>query len=126
MPEIKIEGFTKLNKELKQVDKELPKALKKIAKDAAEIVAQESRGTAPVLSGALKAKIKTGATQKGAQVKITGLPYAAPIVFGWRAHNIKPNPFIYDALDKRRGEVEAAFNLQLAAFMDEKITPGVN
>jgi hypothetical protein len=31
--------------------------------------------------------------------------YAGPIHFGWPARFIKPQPFIYDAVDKRRKEI---------------------
>jgi hypothetical protein len=34
-----------------------------------------------------------------------GVEYAGPIHFGWPKKRIRPNPFIYDAIDGRRQEV---------------------
>ena len=49
------------------------------------------------------------ATRAGIQAGGRGLePYAGPIHFGWRARNIEPQPFLYDALDDRRGEIVEA------------------
>ena len=46
------------------------------------------------------------ATRAGIQAGGRGIePYAGPIHFGWRARNIEPQPFLYDALDDRRGEI---------------------
>lgn len=109
MPSIKIEGLSKLSKNLKQLDAQLPKELKSVSKDAAELVAEEGRTLAPVRTGRLRGAIRAGATAKGGDVRITGLIYAKPIHFGWKRHHIQPNPFLYKALDKRRAEVIAKF-----------------
>lgn len=109
MPSIKIEGLRELSAHLKKVSADLPKELKKVSKDAAEIVAAEARTIVPVRSGRLRNKIQAGATLKGADVRAMGLPYAAVIHFGWKRHNIRPNPFLYKALDSRREEVIAKF-----------------
>lgn len=119
MPAIQIEGLKQLSKNLKQVSNKLPKELKAASKDAAEIVAAESRTLAPVLTGRLRGRVKAGATVKGADVRIMGLVYAPPIVFGWRKHNIAPNPFIYKALDRRRDEVIAKFEKDVNALIEK-------
>lgn len=118
MPAIKIEGLAALSRDLKKVSADLPKKLQAVSKDAAEIVATEGRILAPKRSGRLAGMIKAGATAKGADVRINGLVYAGPVHFGWRKHNIEPNPFLYDALDKRRDEVFDKFEDGLSAFID--------
>jgi hypothetical protein len=119
VPAIQIEGLKELSKNLKRVSDQLPKELKAVSKDAAEIVASESRTMAPVLTGRLRDRVKAGATAKGADVRIMGLVYAPPIVFGWRKHNIRPNPFIYRALDKRRDEVIERFEKGVNALIEK-------
>ena len=123
---IRIEGLVKLSRELKKLETQLPKELRKVSKAAAEIVAADSRTKVPVLTGRLQRQIKAAATQKGGQVRVTGVPYAAPIHFGWRKHHIRPNPFIYHALDARRGEVIATFEKGLHDLMEQTFTPGTN
>ncbi len=118
MPAVRIDGLRELSRDLKKLSAELPKELKAVSKDAAEIVADESRTLAPVRSGKLRGKVKAGATAKGGDVRIGGLPYAGPIVFGWRKHNIEPNPFIFTALDKRRDEVIEKFEKGIDALVE--------
>lgn len=124
MPEIRITGLRKLSAELKKLSKDLPKELKSVSKDAAEIVAVEARTIVPVRTGALRGAIKSAAVVDGGRVRVGGLPYAKPIHFGWRAHNIVPNPFIYDALDNRRGEVIAKFEKDTAALIERTVKDG--
>ncbi len=106
---VRIEGLDKLHREFKAISKELPKELKAVSKAGAEIVADEGRVRVPVLTGKLRAAIKAGATAKGGIVRVK-LDYAPPIHFGWTAHNIDPDPFLYDALDDRREEVTQIVN----------------
>lgn len=40
-------------------------------------------------------------------------PYAGVIHFGWDAHNIEAQPFIYDAMDIKRLEVVSEFNHEI-------------
>ena len=119
MPTIKIEGLKELHQNLKKLSDKLPKELKTVSKDAAEIVATEARTLAPVLTGRLRGRVKAGATAKGGDVRIMGLVYAKPIVFGWKRHNIAPNPFIYHALDNRRDEVIARFEKDVNALVEK-------
>lgn len=98
---IKVEGLKELSKSLKDISRELPKELVKLSKEAAGIVSPEAQSLAPVRSGRLRAAVKPGATQAGAYVKVSGLPYVGPIIGGWPKHNIKPNPFLFKALDNK-------------------------
>lgn len=124
MGEIKIEGLAKLSRALKRFDVELPKQLKEISKDGAELVAETARTIVPVRSGRLQGKIKAAATAKGAQVRVLGLEYTKVIHFGWPRHHIAPQPFVYEARDERATEVVAAFQQGLADLMSSTFTPG--
>lgn len=124
MPEIQIEGLKKLRKELKELDVKLPKEMTKLGKEGAEIVATEMRGRTPVRTGRLRNAEKASGLATGGQVTIKGLPYIKPIVFGWVKHNIRPNPFPYEALDARRAEVIEKFEKGLKALVDKSFTSG--
>jgi hypothetical protein len=104
---VEIKGLKKLVKGLKQFDTDLSDELKTVHKAAAEDVASTARGGVPTRSGRLKGSIRTGVTAKTGIVRSgkSAVPYAGPIHFGWKKRNIKPQPFLYDALDKRRSDV---------------------
>ncbi len=53
------------------------------------------------------------------------MPYAGPIIFGWHKHDIKPQPFIYHALDARRGEVLVAYEAALGRLIEEHFPGGI-
>lgn len=75
--------------------------------------------------GSLKGTIRSSGTQRGGYVRAGKklVPYAGPIHFGWPSRPnpakgwaggpIRPNPFIYDALDERRGQVVSQFQRYL-------------
>lgn len=78
-------------------------------------------------SGNLRKTLRSAGTQRGGFVRAgyKSVPYAGPIHFGWPSRPnpdkgwaggpIAPNPFLYDALDKRREEVADAF----ARYIDD-------
>ena len=71
--------------------------------------------------GSLKGTLRSGASARAGVVRIGKklVPYAGPVHYGWptrpnpakgwRGGPIPPNPFLYDALDDRRAEVEDVF-----------------
>jgi hypothetical protein len=75
--------------------------------EAAEVVKQKADGLVPRRTGKLARSVRAAASQKSARVRAgyQRVPYAGPIHFGWPARGIRPNPFLYDALDARRGQV---------------------
>lgn len=125
--QVKVEGLSKVRRDLKKLAKDVDYGDQFLAvnKTLADAVAGESKNYVPVRSGALQAAIRGAASAKSARVKVGGklskeargvlggygagkgsVPYAGPIHFGWPARFIKPQPFIYDAIDKRRDEVK--------------------
>lgn len=117
MASIQVQGLKELQSGLKKLDGGMDKELKKIAKDSADVVAQEARSIVPVRSGKLQSAIKASGLAKGGVVRVGGLPYHRVIHFGWAAHNIRPSPFLYDALDKRRDEVVDKFEREVALLV---------
>lgn len=103
---VKIEGMRNLRRTLKQAGDDLTE-LKEVNKAAAEIAATRAKGWAPIVSGQLAATVRSSGTKTAGIVRAgnnrkssTGVPYAAPIHWGWPARNIKANPFLsYSAQD---------------------------
>jgi len=112
---IEVEGYDRLRRELRKVSDDLPGELRAIAKQAAMEVATTARTLVPERSGDLKRSIRAGATARSGTVKAgkRTVPYAGPIHFGWLRRHIRPQPFMYRALDRRRDEVARAFAEQV-------------
>lgn len=109
-PLIQVEGAREVRTAMRRMDDRLD-GMKDVHQDAAEPVASEARELVPVRSGALRASIRTDRRANGANV-LAGkrpVPYAGPIHFGWRGRNIEPQPFLYDAADRRAGEVRERY-----------------
>ena len=106
-----ITGLADVNKALRSMSKDTRDSMKETHKRAAEIVIQGAKRYVPVVTGRLAASIRNSSTQRMGRVRVgsASVPYAGPIHFGWPARQIKPQPFIYDALDGRRREVAAVY-----------------
>jgi hypothetical protein len=108
---IKIEGLSKIQKDLRKLSTDALDLNKEeflaTNKRVAEIIIDESKKYVPVLTGALAQALRNASTKKSAKVRAgnVGVPYAGPIHFGWPSRGIRPNPFLYDAIDRRRDEV---------------------
>jgi hypothetical protein len=86
--------------------------------DIADMVATEASDRAPILTGTLRDSIKPRRAKKSSSVTVgIGLPYAGPIHFGWRARNIEPQPFLYEALDDQREAIEERVEREVAFLM---------
>lgn len=124
---VRVEGLNKVRRDLKKLasDVDYGDQFLAVNKTLADAVAMDSRNYVPVLTGALSASIRSAASAKSGRVKVGGriskearavlggygvgkgsIQYAGPIHFGWPARFIKPQPFVYDAIDKRRGEIK--------------------
>jgi HK97 gp10 family phage protein len=104
---IQIEGLKETQAALRAVSKDLKNEMKPTHLKAAEIIVDGAKRYVPVRSGKLSGSIRAAATQTGGKVRagFAAVPYAGPIHFGWPSRRIKPQPFIYDAMDERRQEV---------------------
>jgi len=105
-PAIKVEGAKQVQKALRNIEGGT-EDLKAVHLDAAEIVATQARALVPRRSGKLASSIRAAGQARQGVVRagFASVPYAGVIHFGWPAHNISPQPWMYDALDERRGEV---------------------
>jgi len=108
---IKVEGLSKVQRDLRKLSTDALDLNKteflETNKQVAEIVINETKKYVPVLTGALAAAIRNASTKKSAKVRAgnVGVQYAGPIHFGWPARSIKPNTFLYEAIDARKTEV---------------------
>jgi hypothetical protein len=120
-PYIEVFGYRELAKDLVDAGDYAVDRLKAANKAAADIVAGAARPAIPVRSGRLIGTLRTSGTKTGGFVRMgtRAIPYAGPIHFGWpsrpnrakgwRGGPIKPNPFLYDAMDRRIDEVLSAY-----------------
>jgi hypothetical protein len=108
---IKITGLSEVQRNLRKLSTDALDLNKteflETNKQVAEIIINESKKYVPVRSGALAAAIRNASTKKSAKVRAgsAAVPYAGPIHFGWPSRSIKPNTFLYEAIDARRAEV---------------------
>lgn len=114
-----IEGLREVQKALNKFSNATRKEMQSTHLKAAEIVVVASKRFVPIKTGALAQSIRPAAVMSGGRVKVgsASVPYAGPIHFGWPARRIKPQPFVYDALDTRRGEVSRLYEKRMAILM---------
>lgn len=116
---IEVEGARELRAALKRAGDDASD-LKDAHHAAGEVVVTEARSIVPHLSGRLEGTIRASRAKASATVKAggAGVPYAGVQHFGWPAHGIEAVPFLYDALDRRRGEVVKAYEDAVAKITD--------
>lgn len=97
---LRLEGAPRFKRTLKQAGQELDD-MKTAHKSAAGIVASRASSWAPSVTGRLAGSVRASGTKTAAIVRAgnnrkskAGVPYANPIHWGWRARNIRPNPFL--------------------------------
>jgi hypothetical protein len=103
---IKVQGARELRRELRKMGNDMEN-LKALNLDVATIVSNRAKDLVPRRTGALADTIRPSGTKTAGRVRagFRRVPYAGPVHFGWPARRIQPQPFLYDALDQRRGEV---------------------
>jgi hypothetical protein len=120
--QVKIEGLNEVLRDLRRMkERDTLKAIRQANLDAAKKVAEGAKLEVPVRSGKLQRSIAARATQRAGSVKAGSpvrVPYAGPIHFGWLRHHIRPNPFLYRAVDKRIGEVFEAYQRQIEKVIE--------
>lgn len=104
---VQIEGANRLARAVKDIDDETAAMLKEAHIGGATLVLKAALPLVPTRSGKLRDSLKASATLRSGRVKAGKklVPYAGPIHFGWPRRHIRPNPFLYTALDRRREEV---------------------
>lgn len=119
-PRIEVHGARELERAMRHVQDGL-KDLKDLNEAIGQMVADEARERVPVRTGALRGTIRPARRARGATVRAGSrkVPYAGPVHFGWPARNIDPQPFLYDAIDARRGEVIEAYRDRVDTLIRE-------
>jgi hypothetical protein len=122
-PAVNIDGGRKLRKAFKDAGDDMSD-LKDLHRRLADDVAGTAKTKVPVRSSRLKDSIRGSGTKTAARVRAgnnrktaSGVPYAAPIHFGWGRRGIRPQPFLYEALDSRRQEVVDAYNTEVRTII---------
>lgn len=119
----RVEGLNKLLRALEKLDEEAAGSFKAAGKWAGDEVARTAKVIVPVRSGKLRDTIKGSAIRRGAKV-IAGrasVPYAGPIHFGWGRRNIFPQPFLYQAADRRANDVVDQYLAQIYEIWNRNI-----
>ena len=107
---IKATGVKELRRELRRMGDDL-EDLKTLNLDVATLVSDRAKDIVPRRTGNLADTIRPSGTKTAGRVRagFKRVPYAGVIHFGFPARRIQPQPFLYDALDQRRGEVFDAY-----------------
>jgi hypothetical protein len=121
---IKFEGQRRLARQLKTLDADAPKAMRALQLESAKLVAADTKQRSPRRSGKLAKSVRAGASKFSAFVRVGSatVPYAGPIIYGWRAHNITPNPFPYQALEANREKIVAMHAVGINRLVESTIT----
>lgn len=108
---VRIQGLSQLLRALEQLDDAAKDDLKMVGLQAAQPVVAAARQTVPVMTGALSSSIRAVKSTRGVKVRAGGVrvPYAKAIHFGWPSHNIKPNKFLFRAVDRSIDEVTSIY-----------------
>lgn len=118
---VQVTGARELRAALKRMDKRLTDDLKDVHSDAGELVAERARHYVPYLTGRLHDTIRTDRRIGGVSVLAgrTSVPYAGVIHFGWPAHNIEPQPFLYEAIEDKADEVANLYALGIEVLVEK-------
>jgi hypothetical protein len=121
-PSVEVEGVDNVQRSLRIFgDAGLKVALKSAHLTAAEVVRDEALPHVPVKTGALKASVRALGAQAKGNVKAgtAKVNHASAIHWGrkvgrvWRGRMapspIQARPFLHDALQRKKPEIEAAF-----------------
>lgn len=115
---IQVRGAKEFRAAMKSMGADL-KDLTAVNRHAAEIVASRARSIAPIMTGALVKSIKPTAGKSSARVKAGGtlVPYAGVIHFGWPAHNIEAQPYLWNAMADEERNVVQSYEREVEALV---------
>lgn len=95
--------------------------LRGLMEEIGMIVVKTAQPIARRVSGTMAGSIRPGRVKTRAVVRAGGarVPYAGVQHYGWRKHNISPNPFLSDALDSRTGDILDKLDSGLAEIINK-------
>jgi hypothetical protein len=120
---VQVEGLNQLLRALEQLDDLAKDDLKSLGLRAAEPVLTAARETVPVLTGALSSSIRSVRSARGVKIRAgsSRVPYAKVIHFGWARRNIKPNKFLFRAVDRSVDEVTTIYETGVIEIWNRNI-----
>lgn len=123
---IRVVGLAKFIRATRDIDPAVKDEVKALNRWGAEQVVPVAQGLVPRRDGDLAGSIRAGATQRSGVVRAgkAAVPYAGPIHFGWPARNIRPQPFLWDALDQRRDAIFREYEQRLNRVVDRVFSAG--
>lgn len=121
---VRVRGARELRRQFREVGNDMGD-LKELHKRLADDVAGTAKTKVPVRSGRLRNSVRGSGTKTAARVRAgnnrksgpTAVAYAPIVHFGWAERNIRPQPYLYEALDDRRQQVIDAYNDEVAAII---------
>jgi Bacteriophage HK97-gp10, putative tail-component len=118
--EVRVEGLNRLIRTLDKASAEVAE-LKDAHQRAGEVVASEARSRAPRRTGALANTIRSARQARRARVQVgtRGVPYAAPIHWGWPARGIAANPFVSEAAQDTESRWTAGYHDDVQKALDK-------
>lgn len=124
---VRIEGLREFLRDLRKIDRELPKAARKAGNEAAQLIVNDARPRVPIgpgRGGHAKDSIRVASTQSAVRIRAGGKksPYYGWLDFGGRVGInrsvsrpfIKQGRYIWAAFADRRADVESALVDSLA------------
>jgi hypothetical protein len=121
---VRVKGGRELRRQLREVGDDMSE-LKELHKRLADDVAGTAKTKTPVRSGRLRKSVRGSGTKTAARIRAgnnrksgpSAVPYAPIVHFGWAERNIRPQPYLYEALDDRRQQVIDAYNDEVTAII---------
>lgn len=116
-----IDGLKELQRDLRKLGDDAKKEMKPAHLKAAELVIMGAKRYVPFRTGALLNSLKPFARQTAGVVRAgnASVPYAGPIHFGWPTRHIKPQPFLYSAVDERRNEIATIYAERMGELINK-------
>ena len=81
--------------------------------EVGRIITEAAQSGAPRRTGNLASSVKPTVTRDTVTVG-SSLVYAGPIINGWVAHHIHPNPFVSDGAERSRSQWEKVYDEAIA------------
>ena len=104
-------------------DKAYDDELKALHREIADEVIDRAMPNVPVRSGALRRSLRGSGTKAAAVGRVGSkrVPYAAAIHWGWKAHNIRPRPFLQNAAAEIERDITERYDARIADLLGRVI-----
>ncbi|MFB8107281.1 HK97-gp10 family putative phage morphogenesis protein [Streptomyces sp. NPDC056007] len=133
---VQVQGLNQLKRTLRQLkDKDLSKEVRKVNKEAAELVRPAAQRGVPqrrrspkdnkrYRPGKLAKSVKVVASANSAKIKAgtaSRSPYAGAIHFGFPKRGIRPNRFLFRAMARNSDRVSETYEREISAVLRRKL-----